>query len=904
MRELRLRHSLTLLLLLAVGFIFGVVGAVLLLYRLPQVEERTRLQLQERASTAERVLDQYSIAVEAQLKGVASATGRLPQGHLQPLAQALVNGADMLDGIYVLDASDHVLALGLHERARSAGTSMIGMDLSSNALVRRLRAQPASEVLWSDEYLSVLAGRNTVALGLRADEHIVIFELAPARLLDIITAAHPATSFQLMVVDSGGRFLAASGLREPSSRFSNYALSPAVQAALNAQPLPKGHEQLDGQRVAVGAVRSAKLGWVVLASSPTGMGEYTYRTTVMLVGGGLLAVVLLALLMAPLWAARMARPLNAVIRRVNAFAGGDAHSAWPTRSGVIELNQLAQEVEQMAAQVHSREQDVRRGAERLRATLESVPSISIQWYDREGRIHYWNAASETMYGFTAEQALGRSVRDTPLMYRDAEQIAALCKILEDIDRGGAAFGPAEFRLRHADGRDIDVLATLFAIPADDGSRLIACMDVDVTARNAALASLAAIEQRQELIFSASPIALSVGNANDSFRVTAVNAAWERLLKRSAGDVRGLNGRDFGLWADPADRQRFLDQLGKTGRDVSMEAELLDGRGRKVLCRVSARLASIGSERLLLMALEDIREQRQAEEEIRQLNTQLEQRVADRTAELSLANAELARNLETLTCTQQQLVQAEKLAALGKLVAGIAHELNTPIGNGLMAISTMSDHAEQLKAGLRSGLKRSMLEDYVAAVDQGHQIVLRNLTRAAELITGFKQVAVDQSTAQRRQFELAALVDEIMLTLRPSLKRTPYLITSSCPPGLKLDSYPGPLGQVLTNLINNAVIHGFDERAHGSVEIRCETLPGDQLRLIVSDDGQGIPEKALASVFDPFFTTRMGRGGTGLGLHISHSLVTHVLGGSIRVESRVGEGTQVIIELPRMAPAPS
>ncbi len=838
MRELRLRHSLTLLLLLAVAFIFGVVGAVLLLYRLPQVEERTRAQLQERASSAERLLNQYSMAVEAQLKGMASATERLPQGQLQPLVQAFASGSDLLDGIYVLDASDRVQALGLHERvSNDANASPIGLDLSGNALVRRLRAQPASGALWSDEHRSVLGGRNTVALGLRAGTRLVIFELAPARLFDIITAAQPTSSFQLMVVDSGGRFLAASRLQQPASRLANYAASPAVQAALREQAPPRSHEQLDGQKVAVGAARSFKLGWVVLAFGPTGLGEYTYRTTVVLVGGGLIAVVLLALLMAPLWAARMARPLNAVVRRVNAFADGDAQSAWPTRTGVIELNQLAQEVEQMAAQVHRREQEVRRGTERLRATLESVPSISIQWYDREGRIHYWNPASEAMYGFTAEQAVGRSVRETPLMYVDAAQVDALCKILHDIDRGGPAFGPAEFRLRHADGHEIDVLATLFAIPADDGSRLIACMDVDVTARNAALASLAAIEQRQELIFSASPIALSVGDAKDNFRITSVNAAWERLLKRSAGEVRGLNGREFGLWADLADRQHFLDQLNESGRDVAMEAELLDGRGRKVLCRVSARLASIGSERLLLMALEDIREQRQAEEEIRQLNTQLEQRVADRTAELSLANAELARNLETLTCTQQQLVQAEKLAALGKLVAGIAHELNTPIGNGLMAISTMSDHTEQLKAGLRSGLKRSMLDDYVAAVDQGHQIVLRNLTRAAELITGFKQVAVDQATAQRRQFDLAALVDEIMLTLRPSFKRTPYVISSSCPPGLKLDSYPGPLGQVLTNLINNAVIHGFDEREHGRIEIQCEALPNDQLRLIVSDEAR-------------------------------------------------------------------
>lgn len=909
MRNLSLRSWWTLLLLLLVSGMFAVVGGLVLLYRLPQVEQRNRDLLEERVQGAVYQLEQYTRMVEDQLRSFAAAAAQLDVRGQQQLAQAVARHSHLYNAIYVLDGEQRVAVLALpDDQSRPLLDQLRGTDLSANPLVRALQA-PASgaspALVWSDEYLSVLSGRNTVALGMAWQGRSYILELSAQQLLASISrrAAASPVDFELLVIDQRGRQLASLNGTAERQLLRDFSGSTSFQAALSGQPLPRQELAADGQERAYAGKRSDKLGWVLMASSPRGMAEYHYRVTVLLVIAGLIAGPLLALIAAPLAAAVMARPLTRLQRQVRAIAAGERELPATKRSGITELQRLSEDIGLMVAQLHSREADVLRAAERLSATLESTPSIAIQWFDRDARVLYWNEASTRMYGYSAADAVGFSIHERQLYLKDEAQVRTLASVIEGVVDTGKPFGPAEFPLRHKDGRDLVILASLFAIPAEDGSRLVVCMDVDVSERRQALDALAASEQRQELIFSASPIALSVGDAKDSFRITAVNAAWERLLKRSADEVRGRNGREFGLWADEADRQRFLDQLSESGRDVAMEAELLDGRGRKVLCRVSARLASIGSERLLLMALEDIGEQRRAEEEIRQLNTQLEQRVADRTAELSLANAELARNLETLTCTQQQLVQAEKLAALGKLVAGIAHELNTPIGNGLMAISTMSDHAEQLKAGLRSGLKRSMLEDYVAAFDQGHQIALRNLTRAAELITGFKQVAVDQSTAQRRQFDLAALVDEIMLTLRPSLKRTPYLISSSCPPGIKLDSYPGPLGQVLTNLINNAVIHGFDERTHGSVEIRCETLPGDQLRLIVSDDGHGIPEKALARVFDPFFTTRMGRGGTGLGLHISHSLVTHVLGGSIRVESRVGEGTQVIIELPRVAPGP-
>ncbi|MDP3031281.1 MAG: HAMP domain-containing sensor histidine kinase, partial [Rhodocyclaceae bacterium] len=182
------------------------------------------------------------------------------------------------------------------------------------------------------------------------------------------------------------------------------------------------------------------------------------------------------------------------------------------------------------------------------------------------------------------------------------------------------------------------------------------------------------------------------------------------------------------------------------------------------------------------------------------------------------------------------------------------------------------------------------------------IAIRNLNRAAELIGSFKQVAVDQTSAQRRKFDLAEVVDEIVVMMQPSLKRTPYRIEEAVPAGLVLDSYPGALGQVLTNLINNAVLHGFAGRDHGVITITAAAAAPDSVQLTVQDDGCGIPADRQARIFDPFYTTRLGQGGSGLGLHISHTAVTHILGGTLMVASTPGAGAVFTLLLPRQAPS--
>ena len=271
--------------------------------------------------------------------------------------------------------------------------------------------------------------------------------------------------------------------------------------------------------------------------------------------------------------------------------------------------------------------------------------------------------------------------------------------------------------------------------------------------------------------------------------------------------------------------------------------------------------------------------------------------------LQAANQELTDTFATLSRAQEELVRSDKLAALGSLVAGVAHELNTPIGNSLTVASTLEYHTKTITAIFASdqGLKRSTLETYLTDAANAVDILVRSLHRTADLITTFKQVAVDQTSSQRRDFDLAELVAEIIKTLSPTLKLTAFTIHQEVPDKISMDSYPGPLGQVLINLINNAVIHGFEGRTTGSISIQAHEAPIGTVVLRVADDGLGIAPENLKRIYDPFFTTKLGAGGSGLGLNITHNIVEGVLGGRIEVQSAVGSGTTFTLTLPRLAP---
>ena len=302
---------------------------------------------------------------------------------------------------------------------------------------------------------------------------------------------------------------------------------------------------------------------------------------------------------------------------------------------------------------------------------------------------------------------------------------------------------------------------------------------------------------------------------------------------------------------------------------------------------------------MIYSLHDITEKRQMENDLRQLNVELEERIRKRTESLTQANLDLQKALTELQLMQDHLVQSEKLASLGALVAGIAHELNTPIGNGLMAISTLEQRAKTFRGQVEQGLRRSDLEAFLGQVETAGMIATRNLERAAELISSFKRVAVDQTSVQRRAFELAEFVHEILLTLQPMIKRSPAQVEVHIPT-LVIDGYPGPLGQVVSNLIQNSLVHAFGDRPQGLISITAQAEE-DQIRLTIGDDGCGIPAELVRRVFDPFFTTRLGKGGSGLGLHIVHNIVTGMLGGHIELLQRADGGARFVITFPRCAP---
>ncbi|MDQ1923006.1 CHASE domain-containing protein [Massilia pseudoviolaceinigra] len=272
------------------------------------------------------------------------------------------------------------------------------------------------------------------------------------------------------------------------------------------------------------------------------------------------------------------------------------------------------------------------------------------------------------------------------------------------------------------------------------------------------------------------------------------------------------------------------------------------------------------------------------------------------ANVETAHRDLSTVLATLKQAQTNLITSEKMASLGSLVAGIAHELNTPIGNSLLTATALADMVADFERKYADGgIKRSALEAHMADTRLACDIMASSLRRAGDLITSFKQVAVDQTSDQRRRFDLCDLVRDTLATYAAQLRRANCETRMDGPASLLLDSYPGSVGQVLSNLINNALLHAFEGRPSALITITAREIEDDQLLLIFSDDGVGMPPKILHQVFDPFFTTKMGQGGSGLGMNIVYNIVTGMLGGSIKIESSPEHGTSVTVRIPRKAP---
>ncbi|WP_295762752.1 ATP-binding protein [Undibacterium sp.] len=423
------------------------------------------------------------------------------------------------------------------------------------------------------------------------------------------------------------------------------------------------------------------------------------------------------------------------------------------------------------------------------------------------------------------------------------------------------------------------------------------------------ASLRNTQLKFSEIFQRSPVALSLVSLQHR-RIDARNDACLDLFgyPRHSGSTSSMQ-IDAALWVDAEQRKLFRTQLSLHGSVDLFEAELRRIDGLRMVCLLSARIydAGHGAEQMFIMSIQDISHQREIEQQMQELNAQLEQRVAARTLSLAQSNTELEDALASLKKMQSELIRSEKLASLGSLVAGIAHELNTPIGNSVTLASTMQYETQRLQGEVSNGkLRRGSFDHFLEQMAFGTDILLRSLSRAADLIRSFKHVAVDQSSDMRRNFDLQLVLSEVILANASLYQKTPFQMETTLEPGIMMDSFPGALGQVMTNLIANAIAHGFEGLSHGSMRLTAARTLGDMVTLDFADNGVGISEANLKKVFDPFFTTKLGQGGSGLGMNIVYNLVTEVLGGSIDISSELEHGTRIHIVLPLMAPqaAPS
>jgi PAS domain S-box-containing protein len=376
----------------------------------------------------------------------------------------------------------------------------------------------------------------------------------------------------------------------------------------------------------------------------------------------------------------------------------------------------------------------------------------------------------------------------------------------------------------------------------------------------------------------------------------VNKGARRNLGYSMEEMKGLSAWSIKPEIDEPQFREIVQPLVDGGVEV-LQYEMIHQRKNGTCYPAEVYLQFFADETppIFVAITLDISERKETEAEIRNLNQTLEERVERRTVELEKANTHLIQTLESLKNMQAQLVESEKMASLGGLVAGISHEINTPVGIGVTAISHLREESEILEKRFQQGsMKRSDLEAYLKKSNEAALIVESNLRRASDLIRSFRNVAVDQMSEEPREFLLAECLEEILMSLRPNLKQGNHKIELECDPTIRIFGQPGVLSQIATNLVMNSLIHAFDEGESGRMFLTVRQGGGD-IEICYSDFGKGIPEDQVSKVFDPFFTTRRGQGGSGLGLHIVYNLVTRTLGGIIKCESEVGQGTSFTIK---------
>ncbi len=497
-----------------------------------------------------------------------------------------------------------------------------------------------------------------------------------------------------------------------------------------------------------------------------------------------------------------------------------------------------------------------------------------------GRIVNANPALARMMGYDTPQDLIEGVTDIassifvdPAMRTEYQERMARDGMVREF----------EYQARRRDG-SVLWLSDSATTVRDDAGHVVRYEGVvrDITNQKRAEEEVAEGRRRLQEVIDTVPAVINVKDMRmryvlmNRYMANIFNIEPEDAIGRTTTDIMSRYGAQK---TDDNDRRVI-----ESGQELGFyEEEYVDSSGtmRQWLVNKLPLRGSDGEIKLIVTVALDIGERKRSEQEMRK---------ARDAAEAALKH---------LRETQASLIEAEKLAALGRLVAGVAHEVNNPVGISLTVASSLERKvalfAEEVARG---SLRRSSLNEFVEASRDAASQLVGNLNRAAELIQSFKQVAADRSYSDQRTFNLADLTDQVVMSLRPGIRKQNLTLSVECEQGLVMNSYPGPYGQVLTNLFLNSVAHAFPGGGAGEVRITARAAGDDHVEVTYSDNGCGMTPDIRRRAFDPFFTTRREEGGTGLGLHIVYSIVTSRLGGQIALESEPGKGTRVQMILPR------
>ncbi|WP_417067421.1 PAS domain-containing sensor histidine kinase [Niveibacterium terrae] len=524
--------------------------------------------------------------------------------------------------------------------------------------------------------------------------------------------------------------------------------------------------------------------------------------------------------------------------------------------------------------------------------FNAIPTFACISRASDDKIIHVNECFELTTGISRENAIGHTGNELGLWAFPLERTDFLARL--NAERAVRSF-PAH--LSRLDGRlrAVSLNAALYNEDRDTYRIIIAR---DLTDELAAETALRDAENNFQSFFAMAPIPLVVTKSNGEF--IAVNRAWSQSFGWSEQEVINRSSPEFGapFHIHPEDRARMYATLRSLSRVDRLDVRARRKDGSEAFVSMHAVPGKVDGREVILWSIEDVTRLRQAHEQISELNARLKQQIEDSARALATAVGDLGR-------TREELIRNARLSALGALMATLTHELNTPIGNSVTAATAFQARTHELLQTLDEGqLRRSTLEEFARDAREASDLTLRNLEHARELLTSFKQVAADQLSEKRRSFDLAARISDLLRTLSPGLRHCGLRVESRIDPGLTMDSYPGSLDQVLTNLINNAQQHGLDGVQDGTITIEGHAIGNETLILAISDNGKGVAQELRERIFEPFFTTREGRGGTGLGLHIVQGIVSDPLGGRIRVGDSPQGGACFTLELPLSAPKPA